>query len=477
MDITQPLPRLLRHVSQKQPFLFVGCSLNGDRTVRVLHHVARDYPELAHYAIIEMPPSGSELVARDKFLSDHGIRPIWYPSGKHEFVAILLERLAGVRSRQHPPTQSIETPLPPSPPPAAPSPAAVSPPAPPPPTGGIPTVSLPDIAIRTQRSRSEGEHLTGGPQRIVAAFVCGMAVLSVVALGWMARGAAASLLPTNEPQRHTAPAARSSPNVLGGTPSPVSVSENWQWAANENDDGSISIFRLGLSDAPERPVAEVRGRRVPTTFAVNDDGTLLALSHEGDIELRTLQSGQEVAGRGWHQKDPVSAMTFNPDGSTLAVGTSAGIVRLVHTRTMTDTGALMGAAGDAPLHGVDALAFTHDGRKVAVGSLWSGAVRVYDATSRQVLQNLRMPQDDAHSLFPSQITFDQSGARLAVGNGRGGASASGTSALKSSCAGCRASRGRCAPCPLLPTVRWLRQLAQKEALPSGARPTVRSWRP
>jgi hypothetical protein len=90
VDLSQPLPRLFRLILHNRPLLFLGCSLNGDRTLRVLRQVAQDDPELIHYAIVELPAAGAYVPERDKFLSDHCIRPIWYPNGQHQSVALIL---------------------------------------------------------------------------------------------------------------------------------------------------------------------------------------------------------------------------------------------------------------------------------------------------------------------------------------------------------------------------------------------------
>ncbi len=98
VDLQLPLPRLLRLLLQNRALLFVGCSLNQDRTVKILHQVTVEYPELAHYAIVELPAGEPEILQRDRFLSDHGIRPLWYPTGKHECVGVILEK-AQLRGR------------------------------------------------------------------------------------------------------------------------------------------------------------------------------------------------------------------------------------------------------------------------------------------------------------------------------------------------------------------------------------------
>jgi SIR2-like domain len=92
-DFEKPLPSLLRLILFRSSILFLGCSLAGDRTLGVLKHVASQAPALGHFAIVELPAATADTSKRDKFLSQHGIRPIWYPHGKHESIRTLLDYL------------------------------------------------------------------------------------------------------------------------------------------------------------------------------------------------------------------------------------------------------------------------------------------------------------------------------------------------------------------------------------------------
>ncbi|WP_437606340.1 SIR2 family protein [Sorangium sp. So ce834] len=94
----RPLPSALRRLFSSATILFIGCSLNTDRTLRVLRHLV-DQPALpAHYAIVEAPANGSDLRARRRTLGEHRIVPIWYPSGQHEAVEALVRALAAART-------------------------------------------------------------------------------------------------------------------------------------------------------------------------------------------------------------------------------------------------------------------------------------------------------------------------------------------------------------------------------------------
>ncbi|MET0385736.1 MAG: SIR2 family protein [Polyangiales bacterium] len=95
-----PLRRALRHICESRSILFVGCSLGADRTMAVLWEVAQRNPYLRHYAIVESPPTDEAFGRQRKFLSDRGVRPIWYPTGQHAEVVRLLQEL----TKHRPPT-------------------------------------------------------------------------------------------------------------------------------------------------------------------------------------------------------------------------------------------------------------------------------------------------------------------------------------------------------------------------------------
>ncbi|MCK4828541.1 SIR2 family protein, partial [bacterium] len=94
IDHNLPLPNLLELIF-KDPVLFVGCSLNKDRTLDILKKVALKHGGIALYAIVEKPDNEREFHQKVSHLSEHNIRPIWYPKGRHDliepFFAYLIE--------------------------------------------------------------------------------------------------------------------------------------------------------------------------------------------------------------------------------------------------------------------------------------------------------------------------------------------------------------------------------------------------
>jgi hypothetical protein len=97
----EPLPSLLRFLLIGRPVLFLGCSLKNDRVVRLLKKIAEDIPDLLHYAVVEKPP-GSQFPEAVHYYSSHGIRPIWYPTGEHGYVEIIVRHLSESISQEMP---------------------------------------------------------------------------------------------------------------------------------------------------------------------------------------------------------------------------------------------------------------------------------------------------------------------------------------------------------------------------------------
>jgi HEAT repeat protein len=79
--------------------LFLGCSLQMDRTVEVLRETAARYPDYVdHFAVLEQPRDANELTAREEMLGKLGIRPIWFPPGDFQSIELLLNALADLVS-------------------------------------------------------------------------------------------------------------------------------------------------------------------------------------------------------------------------------------------------------------------------------------------------------------------------------------------------------------------------------------------
>jgi hypothetical protein len=75
----------LRQVFTSSTLLFLGCSLNNDRTMRFMQMLAHEIKQIPnHYALLETPSNDGERKSRQKFLAERNVFPIWYPRGEHD---------------------------------------------------------------------------------------------------------------------------------------------------------------------------------------------------------------------------------------------------------------------------------------------------------------------------------------------------------------------------------------------------------
>ncbi len=96
INMSVPLPKLLKRLFISYSFLFLGCSLSADRTLQTFMRVAgEEGPDSRphHYAILGSPTDIEKNRTIDQRLADAHISPLWYPDGEHEHVEQILELL------------------------------------------------------------------------------------------------------------------------------------------------------------------------------------------------------------------------------------------------------------------------------------------------------------------------------------------------------------------------------------------------
>jgi hypothetical protein len=91
------LPKFLARTFKETPLLFIGCSLQDDRTFKILQSKIESPSYTHHFAIVEAPASPQEQRGKRDALRKCSINPIWYPHRKHSWVARYLRQI--VKSR------------------------------------------------------------------------------------------------------------------------------------------------------------------------------------------------------------------------------------------------------------------------------------------------------------------------------------------------------------------------------------------
>lgn len=153
------------------------------------------------------------------------------------------------------------------------------------------------------------------------------------------------------------------------------------------------LRRLELKPSRTRPVA------------ISSDGRVLAAVEGSRVLVWDAKSGKEIARIEDRRRRPpgITTLALRGNGGLLALGDTAGGIRLASTADASISGELAGHAGE-----VRKLRFSPDG-KLLGSSGTDGTVRVWDAASTKELLALagQSPQG-------ASIAFDPAGKRLAV---------------------------------------------------------------
>jgi len=96
LSMTLPIPKLLSYYFKNSSLLFLGCSLNNDRTIQEFRAVKKsigdaDTPQ--HFSIEQAPEDEQKLVDRNAYLAQLGITAIWFEKDCFDYVENML-RLA-----------------------------------------------------------------------------------------------------------------------------------------------------------------------------------------------------------------------------------------------------------------------------------------------------------------------------------------------------------------------------------------------
>ena len=84
----------LRNIFNGKRVLFVGCSLEEDRTLEILKKCVEKNRELVHYAIIPRPEKEKDYLQKNAQLMQLGIYPIYFPEKDYGAISKLLNYIA-----------------------------------------------------------------------------------------------------------------------------------------------------------------------------------------------------------------------------------------------------------------------------------------------------------------------------------------------------------------------------------------------
>ena len=99
INFTKPLAKTLRQIFVSNSLVFIGCSLEQDRTLDLFSTVVKseEFEIPDHFAILNKPSSDVEMRAKENLLLEMNIRPIWYEidsNGEHTKLEKILKYIA-----------------------------------------------------------------------------------------------------------------------------------------------------------------------------------------------------------------------------------------------------------------------------------------------------------------------------------------------------------------------------------------------
>ncbi|MCK3837720.1 MULTISPECIES: SIR2 family protein [Pseudomonas] len=91
-DFSKELPKALRQIYISNSLLFVGCSLEQDRTLDLFAHViaSKQFEIPKHFAFLPDPKNGPLKQAKENRLLELNIQPIWYRVEEHDHSMLTL---------------------------------------------------------------------------------------------------------------------------------------------------------------------------------------------------------------------------------------------------------------------------------------------------------------------------------------------------------------------------------------------------
>lgn len=96
LDMSLAIPKFLEYYYINSSLLFLGCSLNNDRTVEVFRAIKQKIGDIVipqHFSIEQSPETEKELVERNESLLRLGITGIWFEKGRFEYVEDILRHV------------------------------------------------------------------------------------------------------------------------------------------------------------------------------------------------------------------------------------------------------------------------------------------------------------------------------------------------------------------------------------------------
>jgi WD40 repeat protein len=259
----------------------------------------------------------------------------------------------------------------------------------------------------------------------------GRALCSFQAAGPVAFSPDGKILAANNPFRTTLylwdAATGKLLNSSVGHTSPVdmlAVSANGTRIASGSRDGAILLWQV----VPAKHLRQFAGHTDQITgLAFSQDGQVLAsLSKDNTIRIWQVSAGQELGRLVCPPEEVIASLALAPHGKTVAAGSTSGTVSCWQVATGKKLHQFqahpdrLDSDGEPYTFAVSVLVFSPDGKLLATGMDENETVRIFDAATGTRQRQLAVPLSAAKdncSHKQATLAFSPDGKTLAVGSG------------------------------------------------------------
>ncbi len=170
-------------------------------------------------------------------------------------------------------------------------------------------------------------------------------------------------------------------------------------AFRTNTNGELLLFDLAAKKQLSRFKIELKSNGIQSAHISPDEKTIAVGTYDGQLQLRSVASGELLSNLVLPQKTMVAVVRFSPDGKLLAAG---GFLQSLPIYNVA-TGKMVQrfVADNSRIGALQAIEFMPDGKRLVAGSRYNGVVRFWDLQTGRAGDSIETSLREINSLAVS----------------------------------------------------------------------------